>query len=229
MIGQVEFAQQRLHGRDFVGFFVDFDVRQHQPGIDGERAEHLPGLGVVEGVETALQRLAVERDDASVGARGRAIQVGGVFAKGPFDLRRAEPMQDIADGRMRGRLLPIDSERLVQLFPVDLEVGAQATIRVGAAHNCEDGKQQHVLQLVELALGAARVGNCREQRKKVFERLQGDPQVIWSPDTDSDFLDPRNPPSRLAPQFVKTCCKSDSVKSVEQPWSRIARWPLVTL
>ena len=39
-------------------------LRQHQPRIGGERAEHLPGFSVVEVVETALQRLAVERDDA---------------------------------------------------------------------------------------------------------------------------------------------------------------------
>jgi len=157
VVGQVEFAQQFLHGRDFVGFFVDFDARQHQPGIDGERAGRLLGLGAIEVVETALQRLAVERHDASVGARGRAIQVGGVFAKGLFDLRRAEPMQDIADRRMRGRLLPIDPERLVQLFPVDLEVSAQATIRIGAANHGENGKQQDMSQLVELALGTRAV------------------------------------------------------------------------
>ena len=42
--------------------------------------------------------------------------------------------------------------------------------------------------------------------------------MIWSPDTDSDFLDPRNPPSRVALHFVRTCCKTDSVESVEQPW-----------
>ena len=64
MISQAEFLQQLLHGGDFVGFFVDLDMRQHQPRIGGERAEHLPGFSIVEVVETALQRLAVERDDA---------------------------------------------------------------------------------------------------------------------------------------------------------------------
>jgi hypothetical protein len=60
--------------------------------LRGERAEHLLALDVVEAVETAPQRLAVERDDASVRDRGSAIQVGGVFAKDLFDLRRAEPV-----------------------------------------------------------------------------------------------------------------------------------------
>ena len=73
MSGQVEFLQQLLHGGDFVGFFVDLDMRQHQRRIDGERAEHLPGLDVVEGVETGLERLAVERDDARLAARRSEI------------------------------------------------------------------------------------------------------------------------------------------------------------
>ena len=30
MSGHVEFGQQLLHGRDFVGFLIDFDVREHQ-------------------------------------------------------------------------------------------------------------------------------------------------------------------------------------------------------
>jgi hypothetical protein len=33
MIRQAEFLQQLLHGGDFVGFFVDLDMRQHQPRI----------------------------------------------------------------------------------------------------------------------------------------------------------------------------------------------------
>ena len=67
-------------------------MRQHQPRIGGERAEHLPGFSIIEVVETAFQRLAVERDDAGVRAYGRAIEVGGVFAKDLFDLCRAEPV-----------------------------------------------------------------------------------------------------------------------------------------
>ena len=45
----------------------------------------------------------------------------------------SEPVQDIADGRVRGRPLPIDPEGFVQPLPVDLEVGAQPTIEICAA------------------------------------------------------------------------------------------------
>ena len=172
--GQIEFLQQLLHCGDLIGFFIDFDMRQHQRRIDGERAEHLLGLDVVEVVETALQRLAVECDDARLGAPGCEIQVGGMFAKDFFDVGRAQPLQNIANGGMSRRPFPFDFEGFVQLFPMHLDVSADASIRIGAAHHCENGKQQHVRQLVEFALGATRVCNRREQRKKRFETLQGD-------------------------------------------------------
>jgi hypothetical protein len=92
MARQVEFLQQLLHGGDFVGLFVDLDVRQHQRRVDGERAEHLFCHDVVEVIETALERLAIERNDARVGAPGGEIQIGGVFAKGLFNIRRAQPL-----------------------------------------------------------------------------------------------------------------------------------------
>src|SRR6202034_4630901 len=60
--------------------------------------------------------------------------------------------------------------------------------------------------------------NRPKERKKRFERLQGDPRMIRSPHTDSDFFRPRNPPPPVAPQNVESCCIWDSVQSVEQPW-----------
>ena len=49
-----------------------------------------------------------------------------------------------------------------------LDEGADAAIGVGAAHDRQDGKQQHVRQLIELALGAPRIGNPRQQREETF-------------------------------------------------------------
>jgi hypothetical protein len=57
MARHVEFFQQFLHGRDFVRFFVDVNMRQHQCRVDGERAEHLFCLGVVEAVKLPLSAL----------------------------------------------------------------------------------------------------------------------------------------------------------------------------
>src|ERR1035441_1123577 len=91
------------------------------------------------------------------------------------------------------------------------ELAIQDIAVVEAADDRENGKQQHVRQLVKFALGATRIGNCRDERKEMFERLQGNLQMIRSPHIDSDFFDLRNPPSLVTAQFVETCCVRDSV------------------
>ena len=134
MSRHVEFLLQLLHRGDLVGFFIDFDMSQNQRRIDRDRAEQLPRLDVVEGVETGLERLAVERNNARLAAHGGEIQVRGVFAKYHFDIRRAQPLQNIADGRMRRWPFPFDFEGFVQLLPMHLGVRANASIRIGPAN-----------------------------------------------------------------------------------------------
>jgi hypothetical protein len=55
----VEFFQQLLNGGDFIGFVVDLDMRQYQRCIDGERAEHLFGLGVFEVVKATSDTVSI--------------------------------------------------------------------------------------------------------------------------------------------------------------------------
>jgi hypothetical protein len=169
MIGQVEVRQQLLSSRDFVGFLVDINMRQHQRGVGCERAEHLLGLGVVEAVEAAFERLAVERDNAHTASLRRKVELAGMFAEGPFNIRRRKPLQNVADGGVRGRPFPTDPEGLVEFLPMHFDEGADAAIGIGAAHNRQDGKQQHMRQLIELAFGAPRIGNHRQQREELFE------------------------------------------------------------
>ena len=161
--GHLELPQQLLHGGDLVGFLVDFDVGEDERRIDCEGAEHLLGLGVVEVVETALERLAVERDDAGSDASRLLIEVGGVFAEHLLDIGGVEPLQDIADGRVRRRSLPLDLEGFVEPSAMRFHVGADASIRIGAAQDGEHGKQQHVRQLIDFTLRATRIRDCRQQ------------------------------------------------------------------
>ena len=175
-VRQVEVFQQLLCGWNFIGFFVDIDVSQYQCGVGRERAEHLLGLGVIEVVKATFERLAVERDNAHPANLRRQVERGCVFPKGLFNIRRLKPLQNVADGGVRGRPSPADLEGLVELLPMHLDEGADAPIGVGTAHDRQDGKQQHVPQLIELAFGAPRIGNPRQQREEMFERPHGNLQ-----------------------------------------------------
>jgi len=75
-----EFGKQRLRRRDFVGLLGDPDMREHERGVGGERAQHLGGDAVMEVVEAAAERLAVERDDPLSGRRPCGLQHGGMAA-----------------------------------------------------------------------------------------------------------------------------------------------------
>ena len=75
MTGHVEFLQQLFHGGDFVGFLVDLNMRQHERRIDGKRVEHLFRLDVIEVIETALERLAIERHDTRAGTQANEIRL----------------------------------------------------------------------------------------------------------------------------------------------------------
>ena len=68
-VGDAEFGEQGLRRRNLIGFLGDVDMSKDEGGIGGERAQHLGGSTVVEIVEAAAQRLAIERDAALPGCR----------------------------------------------------------------------------------------------------------------------------------------------------------------
>jgi hypothetical protein len=86
MARNIEFFQQFLHRR-YLGLFIDLDMRQHQRRIDGKSAEYLSCFGIVDGVETALERFAVKRQNARAVGRCAAVEVCRVLAKDPLDIR----------------------------------------------------------------------------------------------------------------------------------------------
>ena len=144
MACDIQLFQQFLHRRYLVGLFVNLDMRQHQRRIGGKSAEYLSCLGIVEGVKTAPERLAVKRQKTRASGRFAAVQVCCVFAKDLLDIRRFQPLQNVADRRVSGRPLPTDLERLVQPSPVRLDERPNAPVRVGSRHNRQNGKQQNM-------------------------------------------------------------------------------------
>jgi len=94
---------------------------------------------------------------------------------------------------------------------MNLDESFDASIRVRAAHNGQNGKKQNMRQLIEFALSAARRGDQSQQRKKLFKGFHGDLPLVWSPDIDSEFLSHWNPPFPSVLQFVIHCCFPDSL------------------
>ena len=90
MARQIEFRQQLLNRRYFVRLLVDFDVRQHQCRVGGERAEHLPCLDVVEVVEAALESLTIQGNDACPGVCVVPLKVKSLSQKGLKQFRSYE-------------------------------------------------------------------------------------------------------------------------------------------
>ena len=154
--GKAEFGQQGLRCRDLIGSLGDVDGGEHQRGVCGERAQHLDGGAVVEFVETAAQRLAIQCNAALSGCGARRLQQGGMAAEGRFHPGRVEPLEDVADGSVRRRAAPVQAEGRVQPAAMDVDEGDDAAIRVAAGYDGKDGEQQHMEQLVELPLRPAR-------------------------------------------------------------------------
>src|SRR5277367_1337598 len=113
-----------------------------------------------------LSALPSKRQNACAGGRCAAVEVCRVLAKDPLDIRRVQPLQNITDRCVGGWPLPADLESFVQTFELNLDKRANAPVRVGSRHNRQNGKQQNIRQLIELALGATRVVDRPEARKK---------------------------------------------------------------
>jgi hypothetical protein len=78
-----------------------------------------------------------------------------------------------------------------QRRPLELNV-TMPTIGIAAGDDGKDGEQQNMLQLVELTLGPARVGDVAEQAEQLIERSHGNLLRIWLPCIDSKKSSRRN-------------------------------------
>ena len=204
-----EFGEQRLCRRDFVGLLGDIDMGEHERGVDGERAQHLGGGAVVEFVEAAAQCLAVERDAALSGRGMRGLKKGGVAAEGRFHIAWIEALNDVTDRGVCRRAPPFQAEGGIQLVAMHVDERDDTAIRVAACDNGEDGEQQDVRQLVELALGPARIRDIRQYVQQRRKRGHGNLRLGCHPKSQK-FSASRIPKTDQSPRSLRTCCKSDS-------------------
>src|SRR5271168_1031374 len=119
-------------------------MRQYQRRIGREGTQHLGGGTVPKVVETATQGLAIQRDAALPGGCARRLKQSGMAPKTGLYCGRIEPLEDIADGRVRGRSTPRQTERGVQPATMNVDEGDDTTGRIAARHDGKNRKQQHM-------------------------------------------------------------------------------------
>jgi hypothetical protein len=95
-----KFAQQLLGGGDLVGLLVDIDMRQDQAGLGVERVQQLSRLTVPELVETAPQRLAIQRGEALRKINRTVQKTHCMPAESLFDSFWIQALEDGANGGM---------------------------------------------------------------------------------------------------------------------------------
>ena len=213
-VRDMEFAEQLLRGGDFVGLIRDIDVCQDETGFDVEGVQHLGRLAVGEIVEAPSECLAINRDDTSRRIGNGAAQTSGVLAENLLDRLGFKALEDVSNRGMGWGTPPVQTEGGVQSAAVHFDEGHDGTVGIAAGYDSKDRKQQDMLQLVELTLGPARVGDIAEQTEQLIERSHGNLPAVWLPCIDSKNSPRRNPSPGTAGMICPTCCGEDSTYQV---------------
>ena len=177
VLSDAQLGEQRPGGRDLVRFLTDPDMGEHSPGVGGEGAEQMSRGAIMEPVETTAPGLAVEGDAGRTGLGLGRLQPCRVAPERGLRRARIEPLEDVADRRVRGRAPSFQAEAAVQPAAMDVDEGGYAAIRVAAADNRQDREQQDMRQLVELAFRATRIGDLCQDIKQRAERGHDDLRV----------------------------------------------------
>ena len=98
----------------------------------------------------------------------------------------------------------------VQSAAVLFDEGHDGAVGIAAGDDSKNREQQDMLQLVELTLGPARVGDIAEQAEQLIERSHGNLLAVWLPCIDSKNSPRRNPPPGTAGMICATCSGADS-------------------
>jgi hypothetical protein len=197
---QAQPLDQRPGRRDLVAL-GGLLVGQDQRGLAGEGAQHVRGRRVVQVIEAALERLAVERDHPRPRSRCRLAERPGMPAEGGLQIGRLERLEQAAE-RVHGRRAPeARAEGGVQALPVDADKDPDAAVGGGARQDGQHGEEQQVGERVAAALPAARVGDPFQGGDQASERHHGGSSTGVDPVNGAraaTIRQPRSPPSRTA-------------------------------
>src|SRR3954468_4977333 len=168
---QAQLLDQRLRRRDLVAL-GDLLVGQDERRLAAERAEHLRRGQVVEMVEAAAQRLAVQRDDPPA-RRGSAPELLGLAAEDGLQLGRVERVQEGAQRVDGGGATKAGTEDRVEPLAMHADEQADAAVGGGAGQDGQHREQQQGSEAVTPALAAARVRDLLQGGEQAGERHHG--------------------------------------------------------
>ena len=152
----------------------------------------------------------LDRDDASRRIGNGAAQTSGVLAENLLDRLGFKALEDISNRGMGWGTPPVQTEGGVQSAAVHFDEGHDGAVGIAAGDDSKDREQQDMLQLVELTLGPARVGDIAEQAEQLIERSHGNLLAVWLPCINSKNSPRRNPPPGTAGMICATCSGANS-------------------
>jgi hypothetical protein len=185
-------------------------VGQDEGGVAGERTQHLDGGSVVQVVEAAPQRLAVQRDDPPPWRGGSVSKLLGMVAEGGLDLGRVERVEEGAQGVDGGRATKAGTEGGVEPLAMHADEQADAAVGGRAGEDGQHREEQQGSEAVTLTLAAARVGDLFQSGEQPGERHHAASGArVW----------PSTAQGRCRSLGHTTCLHEQLGLRTEQPWA----------
>src|SRR5664279_5476348 len=156
---QAERLDQFRRRRDFIAFLVNHQMAEYDLIGLAQRRQHVRGLAVAEGVETAAQGLAVYGDGRRPLVQWRCWQRRGMAAERLFQSRWVDLLQDQPKARIGRGTAQVQLEGFVQTLPMNANELMQLTIGIGAGDHGQDRVEQHGRQFEPLALSSTMIWN----------------------------------------------------------------------
>ena len=171
--GQSQVPDHLLRGRDLVGLVVDLGMRQDDGRGRPEGRQRLGCLAVVDVIEAASQRLAVERDNRLFAHLTLRQQGFRMASERVFKGLGVQRLEHGAQGVHHRRPLQVDPEVVIEVLPTVLQEGDDAAVRPGPAQQGQHREHQQIRQRIPLALRPPRVGNILQSCQKIGKRNHG--------------------------------------------------------
>ena len=136
---------------------VDHQMAEHDLIGLPQRRHHVRRFAVTEGVETAAQGLAVNRDRSQADRRRRRRNRQCMLAKRGLQSSRIDALNDQPQPGVGGRTAKPQAERFVQPLQMNANELMHLPVGVGTSDHAENGVQQHRGQIEPLAFVATTV------------------------------------------------------------------------